>query len=144
VTAGTASHWAELEASKLQYGRGCAEAIEKLLAAMGQVDFDDAESLIRFHDVLLFLRAFPQSRKVAHLADDLLTGIAHQVERLQASGADMEQFDDEEFSGIAGTAISDTFTYDVARWLARCYPQQLTVEWNFEEQSRQMAVTLPF
>jgi hypothetical protein len=91
----------------------------------------------------LFLRAFPQSRKVAHLADDLLTGIAHQVERLQASGTEMERFDDEEFSGIAGTTISDNFTYDVARWLAQCYRQQLTVEWNFEEQSRQMAVTLP-
>ena len=143
MTASTASHWAELEASKLLYGRGCAETIERLLSAMGQVEFEDAESLIRFHDVLLFLRAFPQSRKVAHLADDLLTGIAHQVERLPASGADMERFDDEEFSGIAGTAIGDNFTYDVARWLAQRYPQQLTVEWNFEEQSRPMGVTLP-
>ncbi len=143
MTAIKVSPWAQLEASKLQYGPGCAEAIEKLLAAMGQVDFEDAGSLIRFHDLLLFLRAFPQSRKVAHLADNLLAGIVHQVERLQASGADMGQFDEEEFSGIAGTTISDTFTYDVARWLAQRYPQQLTVEWNLEEQSRQMAVTLP-
>jgi hypothetical protein len=143
VTAGKVSPWAQLEASKLQYGPGCAEIIERLLSAMGQVEFDDAASLIRFHDLLLFLRAFPQSRKVVHLADDLLTGMVHQVERLQASGADLERFDDEEFSGIAGTAISDNFTYDVARWLAQRYPQQLTVEWNFEEQSRQMGVTLP-
>ena len=41
------------------------------------------------------------------------------------------------------TTISDTFTYDVARWLAQRYPQQLSVEWDFEEQGRQMAVTLP-
>ncbi len=109
---------------------------------MGQVQLDDAESLIRFHDVLLFLRAFPQSRKVAHLADDLLTGIVRQVERLQALGADMELFNDEAFSGIAGTTISDKFTYDVARWLVQRYPQQLSVEWNFAEQSRQMAATL--
>ena len=34
-------------------------------------------------------------------------------------------------------------TYDVACWLAQRYPQQLTVEWNFEEQSRPMGVTLP-
>jgi hypothetical protein len=143
VTASAVSHWTELEASKAQFGPGCAETIEKLLPAMGQVEFDDAESLIRFHDLLLFLRAFPQSRKVAYLADDLLTGMVRQVERLQASGADLEQFDDEEFSGIAGTTISDNFTYDVARWLAQRYPQQLTVEWNFEEQSRPMGVTLP-
>ncbi len=102
-----------------------------------------AESLIRFHDVLLFLRAFPQSRKVVQLAENLLSGIVRQVERLQTSGADMELFDNEQFSGIAGTVISDNFTYDVARWLAQRYPQRLSVEWDFDEQGRQMAVTLP-
>src|ERR1019366_9006811 len=38
--------------------------------------------------------------------------------------------------------ISDNFTYDVARWVTQRYPQQLTGEWNFEEQSRQMGGTL--
>src|ERR1019366_2548862 len=143
MKAGSASRLLELETSKLSYGSGAASRIEKLLASLRAVQFDEAGSLIRFHDLLLFLRAFPQSRKVAYLADDLLTGMVRQVERLQASGADLEQFDDEEFSGIAGTTISDNFTYDVARWLAQRYPQQLTVEWNFEEQGRQMGVTLP-
>ncbi len=55
----------------------------------------------------------------------------------------MELFDNEQFSGIAGTVISDKFTYDVARWLVQHYPQQLSVEWDFDEQGRQMAVTLP-
>src|SRR5450759_4579705 len=140
---GSASRLSKLEASKLSYIAGTALRTEKLLASLRAVQFDSAEPLIRFHDVLLFLRAFPQSRKVALLADDLLTGIVHQVERLQASGADMELFDDEAFSGIAGTTISDKFTYDVARWLVQRYPKQLTVEWNFAEQSRQMAATLP-
>src|ERR1019366_3528654 len=143
MKAGSASRLLELETSKLSYGSGAASRIEKLLASLRAVQFDEAGSLIRFHDLLLFLRAFPQSRKVAHLADGLLTGMVHQVERLQASGADLERFDDEEFSGIAGTTISDNFTYDVARWLAQRYPQQLTVEWNFEEQGRQMGATLP-
>ena len=110
---------------------------------MGQVQFDDAESVISFHDLLLFLRAFPQSRKVAQLADHLLTGFVNRVEGLKASGADLDVFDDEQFSGVAGTTISDNFTYDVARWLVERYPQQLSVEWDFGEQDRQMAVTLP-
>lgn len=143
MTASTTSPWTELQLSKHQYGRGCAKKVEALLSAIRRVTFDDAESLIAFHDLLLFLRAFPQNRKVAELADNLLTGIARRVEKLQASDADMELFDDEQFSGIAGTTISDTFTYDVARWLAQRYPQQLSVEWDFEEQGRQMAVTLP-
>ncbi len=143
MKAGAASRLPELETSKLNYGTGWAARIEKLLASMRDVQFDSAESLIRFHDVLLFLRAFPQSRKVARLTDDLLIGIEHQVKKLQSSGANMELFDDEQFSGIAGTVISDHFTYDVARWLAERYPQQLNVEWDFDEQGRQMAVTLP-
>src|SRR5664280_191185 len=127
MKAGFASRLPELETSKLGYGAGYASRIEKLLASMRDVEFASAESLIRFHDVLLFLRAFPQSRTVAQLKDDLLTGLVHQVEKLRASGADMELFDNEEFSGIAGTTISDNFTYDVAHWLVRRYPQQLSV-----------------
>ncbi len=143
MRARAASLLAELETAKLNYGPGAAARIEKQLASMRDVHFDSAESLIRFHDALLFLRAFPQSRRVAQLTDQLLGGIVRQVERLQSSGADMELFDDEQFSGIAGTVINDIFTYDVARWLVQHYRQQLSVEWDFDEQGRQMGVTLP-
>ncbi len=134
---------AALDPSKLSYGPGGAARIEKLLASIRNVQFDSAESLIRVHDALLFLRAFPQSRKVVQQTEQLLGGIVHQVERFQSSGADMELFDGEQVSGIAGTAINDTFTYDVACWLVQRFPQQLSVEWDFDEQGRQMGVTLP-
>jgi hypothetical protein len=55
----------------------------------------------------------------------------------------MELFDSEEFSGIAGTAIEDTFTYEVARWLASKCPRELAVEWDLDEQSRQFSSNLP-
>src|SRR5271157_4183952 len=138
-----ASRLSELEASRLRHGRGCATAIEKLLVSLKDAQFGDAESLIRFHDALLFLRAFPQSRKVVRLTEQLLAGIAQQVARLRDSGADMNLFDSEQFSGIAGTVINDSFTYEVARWLVRRYPKQLSVDWDFDEQGRQMGVSLP-
>ena len=138
-----ASRLSELEASRFCHERGCAAAVEKLLAALKSARFGDAESLIRFHDALLFLRAFPQSRKVIPLTENLLTGIAQQVARLRDSGADMDLFDSEQFSGIAGTVISDSFTYEVARWLVQRYPKELSVDWDLDEQGRQMAVSLP-
>ncbi len=55
----------------------------------------------------------------------------------------MEMLDAEQFSGIAGTNIKDTFTYEVARWLVRRHPKQLSVEWDLDEQGRQMGVSLP-
>jgi hypothetical protein len=134
----------KLEAAKSQYGSGCAIRVEKLLASLRNSAFGaDPQSLIRFHDTLLFLRAFPQSRKVVQLTEELLGGIERQVTRLRDSGADMEPFNSEEFSGIAGTAIEDTFTYEVARWLALRHPRELSVEWDLDEQSRQFSGSLP-
>ncbi len=133
----------ELEASKLRHGRSCAAAVEKLLASLKDAQFPDAESLIRFHDALLFLRAFPQSRKVVLLAERTLGGIGRQVDKLGKYGTKVDLFHVEQFSGIAGTVINDTFTYEVARWLLRRYPKQLSVEWDFEEQGRQLGVSLP-
>jgi len=140
---GLSSRLSELEASKHCHGSGCAAAVEKSLAALKNADLGDAKSLIRFHDALLFLRAFPQSRKVVQMTESLLAGIAKQVARLRASAADMNLFDSEQFSGIAGTSIDDTFTYEVACWLVQRHANQLRMEWDLEEQGRQLGVSLP-
>ena len=132
-----------MESARSGYGPGEAARVEKLLASFRGARFDDAESLIHFHDLLLFLRAFPQSRRVIALTEELLAGIAADVERLRQRDADLELFDSEEFSGIAGTAIRETFTYEVAQWLAGRYLPQLSVEWDMDEQAWQMSSSLP-
>ncbi len=117
--------------------------MERVLASLRGQTFADAESLIAFHDALLFLRAFPQSRKVVILTEALLGSIGQQVKALRDSDADLDLFDSEEFSGIAGTAIRDTFTYEVARWLAPDFARELRVEWDLEEQDKQVWSSLP-
>jgi len=138
-----ASQLLHLEECRHLYGRGAPRRVEQALGGFKDAEFSDAESLARFHDALLFLRAFPQSRKVVRLTENLLAGVGAQVARLRDSGASLELFDDEQFSGVAGATITDTFTYEVARWLAQRYPGQLTVDWNLDEQGRQMAISLP-
>ncbi len=131
-----------LDQCKHLYGSGCAAKVERLLQSFRNVHFPDAESLVRFHDTVLFLRAFPQSACVSKLADSLLGGIGREVQRLRDFGADLSLFDDEEFSGVANTVIRDTPTYDVARWMSARYAEHLTVDWNFYEQARQMSSSL--
>ena len=138
-----AARLSELQAARSQYGPGYAARVEKLLASLRGARLVDAESLLHFHDALLFLRAFPQSRKVITLTEELLKSVGAQARRLRDSDADVSLFDDEEFSGIAGTAIRDAFTCEVARWLASRFPDDLRVEWNFDEQYRQMWSSLP-
>ncbi len=134
---------AHVEDAKRRYVRGERVAFEPLLRSLRRARFDDPATLIKIHDVLLFLRAFPPGPAVMSLSDELLAGIGEDVLRLRASGADMEIFDPEDVSGIAGTVVSDTFTYEVARWLWLKYGDQVTAEWDEEEQSGRLAATLP-
>jgi hypothetical protein len=138
-----AARLSELREARSQYGPSCAAGVEKLLASLRSYTPADAESLIEFHETLLFLRAFPQSPKVIILTEALLGNIGPQVRRLREADAEIDLFDSEQFSGIAGTAIRDTFTYEVARWLASRFPRELRVEWELGEQSRQMSSSLP-
>ncbi len=132
-----------LEAARRLYGLGGGKRVARLLGEADPCRFLDLASLTRFHDALLFLRAFPHSPTVARLAERLLAGIPREVERLRAAGAAMDLFASEEFSGVAGTALTDTFTYEVARWLVRRYPRQVSAEWEPEEQAKRMAASLP-
>lgn len=132
-----------LEDTKRQYGRGCATRTEKLLHSLRGWSFRNAELLLRFHETLLFLRAFPHSPRVALLTDELLSGIPNQVHHLQSSGTDMSLFDDERFSGVAGTVLRNAWTYEVVRWLVRRHGKELGVAGNLEEQSQRMSSILP-
>ena len=106
-----AARLAQLEAARREHGADAAIRTEKLLLSFAKFRFADPESLIRFHDALLFLRSFPQSAKVAKLTEELLAKIEAEVVRLRNSGADMEVFDDEKVSGMAGTVLREEHTY---------------------------------
>jgi hypothetical protein len=138
-----ASQLARLDKIKHHYGPGTASQVEKILDRLANVRFRNAEALIRFHDALLFLRAFPQSVGVIRSAERLLAGICHEVERLRQDGVDLEPFEPENVSGIAGTTIEQNFTYEVASWLFARRGDQLRAEWDEEVQSRRLGAILP-
>jgi hypothetical protein len=135
--------WLQLEAAKHWREPGSGARTEKLLKSLSLKKLRDCESLIRVHDTILFLRAFPQNRGIVREAERLLTGIAREVSRLRDSGADMSEFDDEAVSGIAGTVLTDTFTYEVASWLSARYGERVSADWDIDEQARAMAAALP-
>ncbi len=93
----------DLERCRYLYGKGSAAQVQKLLRLFRNANFQDAQSLVRFHDLLLFLRAFPQNAKVVKLTERLLAGIGRQVAQLREHDASVELFDNEQFSGVANT-----------------------------------------
>ncbi len=133
----------QLESAKSWRGPGGGAKTERLLGSIRLAAFRDAECLIRLHDALLFLRAFPQSSGVVHRTEQLLAGVRPEVACLRESGADMDRFDSEAVSGMAGTVLTDTFTYEVARWLTRRYPRQVRADWDADAQARRLGAALP-
>src|SRR5690348_6288869 len=107
-----------LEAAKRQFGPGVGAEVRKLLEALERRRFPDASSLIRFHESLLFFRAYAANAEIVRLTDELLATFSDRVDRLRRAGADIEPFEEPDVSGIAGTAFSAIFSYDITRWLA--------------------------
>ena len=134
---------ARLEQEKTNFSRGSASQVERLLTALGRSPLRDPQSLIRFHDALLFLRAYPHNAAVLRHAERLLETFAQHVQTLRAAGADMSVFDPEQVSGIAGTSMQDTWNYDVVRWLARRFPRNVAIEWTDYDLQGRLAATLP-
>ena len=132
-----------LEECKASFGRREASRVEKLLAALSRRRLTDVESLIRFHETLLFLRAFPQGPGVVSRTEKLLETFHQRVEELRVGGADFSDFDTMEVSGIAGTAMEDTLSFDVVRWLVRRIPRNLEIEWDDYDEERALAATWP-
>ncbi|HEX7629373.1 MAG TPA: hypothetical protein VF431_03435, partial [Candidatus Methylomirabilis sp.] len=78
-----------LEASRGRFGPAEGARTERLLAGLERRRFPDPELLIRFHEALLFLRAFPASGRVARQAEVLLSAFGERVEALRRAGADL-------------------------------------------------------
>jgi hypothetical protein len=132
----------ELEDSKRQFG-DAGKRTEDLLALIGQHHFSDSDSLIRFHEALLFIRAFPQTPASFRRADKLLSTFNQRVDQLRESDVDLMAFDYIEYSGIVDTTLSGTFSYDIVRWLVDNYPSSVEVDWDRSERREGLGHTLP-
>ena len=77
-----------------------------------------SRALIRFHEALLFLRAYPHNERV-RAAPNVLWELLRHVRRLERAGEDLSPFDAPGVAGIAGTTIGTDFSFDAARFLAR-------------------------
>ena len=103
----------------------------------------DTETLISYHEFLLFVRAYPQSAAVARLSEKELRGFSKRVEWLREQGVDVGPLEHPEVSGIAGTSVTDTFGFYIVRWLMQHYPSQTSIYWDWFEDENRLAETWP-
>lgn len=117
--------------------------LASLLKQTARRRFTDAATLLRFHEILLYLRAYPQSASLLKATEKILHSFAARVERLRAEGCDLTPFEQPDASGIAGTGFSAVFGYDILRWLARAHPSRISLMWDDYEDHAHLNLVWP-
>src|SRR5262252_4219499 len=101
----------QLEKAKLDHARPA--KLSNLIGRVAREQFSDPLELARFHDALLFLRAFPPNAAILKQTEILLQSFSARIERLKKNGADLSDIeDDEAWSGIVGTTLTGFLNFD--------------------------------
>lgn len=133
----------QLERLKVSFDSGSRIQIERSLKQLGQESMTDADSLISLHELLLFLRAYPQSTAIVNKTESLLRGFSQRVREAAELEEDLSSLDHPDRSGIAGRTVIDTFSYFVVRKLAARYPRHVEFYWDWFEDENRLGQTWP-
>lgn len=133
----------QLDELKSRFGTRESRTVERLLIRLARRKFDDVEAVLRFHEILLFLSAYPHGARVRQLAESQLRSFSKRVTALSDAEVDLSAFDNPEISGIAGTAVVDTFTFYIVRWLLKLHPTQVAFDWDWFNDENRLAETWP-
>jgi len=103
-----------LETSKEQFDENSDSYKSGLLDVLVQARFRTASALERFHELLCFMRAYPDGPQMGFDARSDLKKFAKELVN----------------TGISGTRIDYEFYWVTASWLCRHWPESLRVCWN--------------
>jgi hypothetical protein len=125
-----------LETLRGEFGRGCGARKQLLLGSLASGRLGTAESVLRLHELLCFMRAFPDDRAVLAQVSRMLAGFPRRadLQRHRQALAD---------TGVAGTRLHYRYYWPTARRLAARWPSQLEVDWEALDEPVMLAGALP-
>ena len=112
----------KLERSARTFGAGLAGEKVALIARLEPRQFAEPKLLLRFHEALSLIRAYPDDEQVLEQVTAALERFGERAD----VGRHRKQLVD---SGVAGTAIHFPFHWATACWLARRWPERLRIDW---------------
>ena len=133
----------QLDEARRQFAPRAAKQTVQLLRRLAKLIIDDPQTLIRFHEILLFITAYPQSAAAREQAQSILNRFSERVTSLRDADVDLSPLETPEVSGIAGTVVSDTFTYPIVSWLVGKQPRRVELDWEWFEDENRLAETWP-
>jgi len=109
---------AALERRRLEFGPEAASTKLALLKQLARARLGGARAVMRLHEALCFMRAYPDNATLLAQVQRMLVRFASRAD-LRAHRAALAG------SGIAGTAIHYRFFAGQAQWLAQHWPDKL-------------------
>jgi len=117
----------ELRAAALRFGGGHQARKSRALAVSASRRLADPAVLIAYHDCLLCLLAYPETRALRDTARVELKRVAAAARRIFATGTARERAQLAN-SGIAFTEVTINFSWDIARWLVERFPKRADID----------------
>jgi len=96
-----------------------------LVRRLQSTHISSVNDLRKYHETLCFIRAFPDSEELFDAADDSLLAFEERVDRINKT-ARTELWD----TGIGGTLVHYPFSFEVASWLAKNAPGEVSIDWQ--------------
>ena len=127
---------AALERSRLEFGAAAAEAKLALLKQLVHTRLGSARAVMRLHEALCFIRAYPDNATVLAQVQTMLAAFDRRSD-LRAHRLALAD------SGIAGTAMHYRFFAGQAQWLARRWPDKLRLDRSEPGADERIARALP-
>jgi hypothetical protein len=127
---------AALERCRLEFGTGTAHTKLALLKQLARTRLRSARAVLRLHEALCFMRAYPDNAAVLAQVQAMLARFGSRADLR----AHREALAD---SGIAGTSIYCRFFAGQAQWLAQQWPDQLRLDRSDADAEARIARALP-
>ena len=124
-----------LDADAVENLRGVALAFDRTsaarksaaLAQLARRAIEDPGALVAYHDCLLCLLAYPQTRALRDAARAELGRVAHAARRIVTQGPARSRAKLAN-TGIAWTPVTIGFGWEIARWLAERFPRRAEID----------------
>jgi hypothetical protein len=127
---------AALERCRLEFGAGTVHTKLALLKQLARTRLGSARAVMRLHEALCFMRAYPDNAAVLAQVQAMLASFAGRAD-LRAHRVALAD------SGIAGTRIYCRFFAGQAQWLAQQWPDQLRLDRSDADAEGRIARALP-
>ncbi|MEZ5962401.1 MAG: hypothetical protein R3F56_01020 [Planctomycetota bacterium] len=123
ASASTAAQLRTLERIKGDFGGEASARKRELVERLARARLDGSAQVLRLHEALIFLRAYPDDVDLMRAVESALRRFAERPD-LEAARAALAD------SGIAGTDIRYRFYWPTALWLATHWPHLLHIDWT--------------